>query len=160
MLIVDGPGAVGAIRLALRHAAGFKVVGTIDGRSSARSPLLELSPEVVLVDDMCQQTNAMARLREATGLAPDAIVVLLSGRMDSASLDDALIAGADAVISRGLHPATLGTLLREIVQGSVIHSPRRSRGEVRARIAANCGKQHSQRLAVVSHETPEARTIA
>jgi len=124
VVIADHPVAVQAIRLALRHTAGFRVLATLDGRASVRAGLSELQPEIVLIDEMCQRTNALARLREAEEAAPDATVVLLSGGMDASTLDDAFEAGAQAVISRQLHPLTLGTLLREVVHGTVVvHAP-------------------------------------
>jgi DNA-binding NarL/FixJ family response regulator len=121
LIIADHSFVVQAIRLALRQTAGFQVVGFVDGRVSARSSLTELNPDVVLVDDMQEPENALARLREVEDLLPDARTMLLTMRMDSDWLEDAFEAGADAVISKTVHPVTLGTLLREISQGNVVH---------------------------------------
>jgi DNA-binding NarL/FixJ family response regulator len=41
--------------------------------------------------------------------------------MDDDWLDEAFAAGAHAVISKTVHPVALGTLLREISQGNVVH---------------------------------------
>ena len=124
MLVADSAPVVQSIRVALRHTAGFRVVATVDGRSSARAALSELRPDVVIVDEMCQRTNALARLRESREAVPGTTVVLLSGGLEAAAIEAAIDAGADAVISRNLHAATLGTLLREIVNGNVVHAPR------------------------------------
>lgn len=132
VLIADHPMVVDAIRLALRHTAGFRVVASLDGRVPAGEQLSDVRPEVILVDEMCQRTNALARLREAACEVPDASIVLLTAGFDDAALDDAFEAGACAVISRQLHPVTLGTLLREVVHGNVVHAPRRARAEVAA----------------------------
>ena len=110
VVVADHPVVVQAIRLALRHTAGFRVAATLDGRSSVRERLATLQPDVILVDEMCQRTNAISRLREACELAPGAKIVLLSGGLDATALDDAFEAGAEAVISRHLHPVTLGSL--------------------------------------------------
>jgi DNA-binding NarL/FixJ family response regulator len=123
-VVADHPMVVQAIRLALRNTAGFRVVATLDGRAPVRIELAQLVPDVVLVDEMCQRTNAIARLREASEELPAAKLVLLSTALDGAALDDAFEAGAEAVVSRQLHPVTLGTLLREIVHGNVVHAPR------------------------------------
>ena len=123
-IVADHPMVVRAIRLALRNTAGFTVVATLDGRAPVRAQLAELLPDVVLVDEMCQRTNALARLREAADELPQAKVVLLTDGLDGGALDDAFDAGAEAVVSRQLHPVTLGTLLREVVHGSVVHAPR------------------------------------
>ena len=128
-VVADHPMVLRAIRLALRNTTGFRVVAALDGRASVRARLAELAPEIVLVDEMCQRTNALARLREASEELPGATTVLLSSGLDPAALDDAFEAGATTVISRALHPVTLGTLLREVVHGNVVHAPRAPRAE-------------------------------
>ena len=124
VIVADHPMVVQAIRLALRNTAGFRVVATLDGRAPIRGQLVAHHPDVVLVDEMCQRTNAEARLREAHEELPGAKLVLLSAGLEGGALDGAFDAGAEAVVSRQLHPVTLGTLLREIVHGNVIHAPR------------------------------------
>jgi DNA-binding NarL/FixJ family response regulator len=121
LIVADHSFVVQAIRLALRQTAGFQVVGFIDGRVSARQPLSELSPEVVLVDDMQEPENALARLAEVRELLPETRTLLLTLRMDPEWLEQAFEAGAHAVISKTVHPVALGTLLREISQGNVVH---------------------------------------
>ena len=59
-----------AIRLALRQSAGLQVVGVADGRQTARGQLVELKPEVVVLDDMQNREDALDRLREATTSCP------------------------------------------------------------------------------------------
>jgi DNA-binding NarL/FixJ family response regulator len=125
LLIADDPATVRTMRVALRNAATFKVVATVDGRQSIRRRVRNLAPSVVVVDEMCQRTNAWARLREVREETPDATIVLLSDGLGTAAVDDALQAGADAVISANLPPAQLATLLRAVVEGNVVHMPRR-----------------------------------
>jgi DNA-binding NarL/FixJ family response regulator len=121
MIVADHSFVVQAIRLALRQTAGFQVVGFFDGRGSVRNALQELKPDVVLVDDMQETDNALARLREIAEDAPQAKAMLLTLQMDSDWLEQAFEAGAQAVVSKTVHPVSLGTLLREISQGNVVH---------------------------------------
>jgi DNA-binding NarL/FixJ family response regulator len=121
MIVADHSFVVQAIRLALRQTAGFQVVGFFDGRGSVREALTQLRPDVVLVDDMQDNENALARLREIADDAPNAKALLLTLQMGSAWLDDAFDAGAHAVVSKTVHPVSLGTLLREISHGNVVH---------------------------------------
>ncbi len=125
MIVADHSFVVQAIRLALRQTAGFQVVGFVDGRGSVRDSLVELRPDVVLVDDMQESENALARLREIEVELPAAKALLLTMRMDSDWLDKAFGAGAHAVVSKTVHPVSLGTLLREISHGNVAlrHEP-------------------------------------
>ena len=82
VIVADHSLVVHAIRLALRQTAGFKVVGFFDGRSPPRHALSELRPDVVLVDDMQETENALARLREVAEDAPHAKSLLLTLQMD------------------------------------------------------------------------------
>jgi DNA-binding NarL/FixJ family response regulator len=127
LIVADHSLVVHAIRLALRQTAGFQVVGFLDGRVSIRAHLLELRPDVVLIDDMQNPADASARLREVADVLPDARALLLTMRMADDVLDDAFDAGADAVLSKSIHPVALGTLLRETVRGNVVHRYRRAR---------------------------------
>jgi DNA-binding NarL/FixJ family response regulator len=121
MIVADHSFVVQAIRLALRQTAGFQVVGFFDGRGSVRDALVQLKPDVVLVDDMQEKENALARLREITDESPEAKTLLLTLQMEAEWLDEAFEAGAQAVVSKTVHPVSLGTLLREISHGNVVH---------------------------------------
>ncbi len=127
VVVADDLAAVRSNRFALRQVACFRVVGTVDGRASVRTAVAQLQPQVVLVNDMCQRVNLMTRIRESADAAPEATVVVLSARVDAAAVDEALEAGAHAVIARDLPPSVLGTVLREVVRGSVAMSPRTRR---------------------------------
>jgi DNA-binding NarL/FixJ family response regulator len=121
MIVADHSFVVQSIRLALRQTAGFQVVGCFDGRSSVSRALTELRPDVVLVDDMQEPEYALARLGEVTEEAPDAKALLLTLRMDQEWLDSVFATGAHAVLSKAVHPVSLGTLLREISLGNIVH---------------------------------------
>jgi DNA-binding NarL/FixJ family response regulator len=121
MIVADHAFVVQAIRLALRQTSGFTVVGFYDGRGSVRDALTELQPDVVLVDDMQEVDDAIARLREIAEVAPDAKALLLTLAMAPERIDEAFEAGAHAVISKTVHPVALGTLLRETSLGNVVH---------------------------------------
>lgn len=132
LIVADRSMVVHSIRLALRQTAGFEVVGFVDGRVTVREALLEHRPDVVLVDELENPGEALSRLREASEHAPDAQIVLLTLRMQDSWLADVFEAGADAVLSKSMHPVSLGTTLREVVRGNVVHryeSPRRAAAE-------------------------------
>jgi len=121
LIIADHSLVIHGIRLALRQTAGFQVAGFVDGRVPVAGTLERVSPDVVLMDDMQEPEHALARLREVAAVRPDAKCVLLTTRMDDEWLGEAFEAGASAVISKSVHPVALGTLLREIAQGNVVH---------------------------------------
>jgi DNA-binding NarL/FixJ family response regulator len=121
LIIADHSLVIHGIRLALRQTAGFQVAGFVDGRVPVTGTLERIAPDVVLMDDMQEPEHALARLREVAAVRPDAQCVLLTMRMDDEWLGEAFEAGAQAVISKSVHPVALGTLLREISQGNVVH---------------------------------------
>jgi DNA-binding NarL/FixJ family response regulator len=142
LIVADHSLVAHSIRLALKQTAGFRVVGVIDGRMTARDALMDLRPDVVLVDDMHdpretgpqRPDHAFARLREAAEHAPNAQRLLLTLRMGEERLSDVFEAGAHAVLSKSMHPVSLGTMLREVVRGNVVHRYERRP----AAVAADC----------------------
>ncbi|MEA2358410.1 MAG: hypothetical protein QOI62_1670 [Solirubrobacteraceae bacterium] len=142
LIVADHSLVAHSIRLALKQTAGFRVVGVIDGRKTARDALMDLRPDVVLVDDMHdpresvaqRADHAFARLREAADHAPNAQRLLLTLRMDDERLNDVFEAGAHAVLSKSMHPVSLGTMLREVVRGNIVHRYERRP----AAVAADC----------------------
>jgi DNA-binding NarL/FixJ family response regulator len=126
MIVADNSFAAQSIRLALRQTAGFQVVGFIDGSAPITPRVNERDPDVVVIDDTHEPEHAKARLEELVALLPDAKRVFLTLRMDDHTLSEVFEAGADAVISKSVHPVSLATLLREISRDAVVHVPRRS----------------------------------
>ncbi|MGH2919527.1 MAG: response regulator transcription factor [Solirubrobacteraceae bacterium] len=129
LIVADHSLVAHSIRLALKQTAGFQVVGIVDGRVEARDALYDLRPDVVLVDDMHDPRSddmhdtdhALARLREAAKHAPHAKRLLLTLRMSEEWMNDAFDAGSHAVLSKSMHSVSLGTMLREVVRGNVVH---------------------------------------
>lgn len=121
LIVAEHSFAIQAIRLALRQTTGFEVIGFVDGRKPVRGTVIELKPDVVVIDDMQDMEHALARLRELAEEAPTAMSLLLTLRVDSQSLEMAFAAGAHAVISKTVHPVSLGTLMHEIAYHNVVH---------------------------------------
>src|SRR5436190_4408694 len=109
------------MRLVLHEAGGLELMGVLDGDRTLRSQLLELLPDVVIIDDLQSAGATLDRLREAADAVPRARRLLLSARTEDEWVEAALDAGADAVIWKTLRPMALGTLLRETVRGNIVH---------------------------------------
>ena len=123
LIVADNSFAAQSVRLALRQTAGFQVIGFVDGSVAISPKAAELEPDVIVVDDTHEPEHAIARLQELTSLVPNAKRVFLTMRMDDDRLADVFEAGAEAVISKAVHPVSLATLLREISRDAVIHVP-------------------------------------
>jgi DNA-binding NarL/FixJ family response regulator len=133
MIVADNSFAAQSIRLALRQTSGFQVIGFVDGSIPLGARVAELPADVVLVDDMQEPERAIARLEELTTMLPSAKRIFLTIRMDDDTLNSAFEAGAEAVVSKAVHPVSLATLLREISRDAVIHAPRRASAAKSAR---------------------------
>jgi DNA-binding NarL/FixJ family response regulator len=121
LIVAARPSAGEAIRLAMRQAGRLEVLGYVNGRASADAAIRLARPDLILVDDMDCAPDAVARIREARVAAPQATIVLLAHDLQAAWLADAMDAGADALVSKAMHPGSLGTLVREIAAGRVFH---------------------------------------
>jgi DNA-binding NarL/FixJ family response regulator len=127
LIIADHSFVMQSVRLALRQTSGLEVAGWVDGHHSVRAHLFEQGPDVVLVDDMQDREDALERLREVASIVPDAKLFFLTLSMEADSLEEAFDAGADAALSKTVHPIALGTLLRETVRSNIIHRFRRTK---------------------------------
>ena len=136
VLIADSAAALRSVRFVLRNSGQFRVVASLDGRVPVRPTLEKLRPHLVLVDQMCQRTNSLARIREVSSEMPLCMVIVLTDARDAAYCRDALEAGADAVLCRRLHPATFATLLGEVLNGSMVSVPRLRAGSLAAHAPA------------------------
>jgi DNA-binding NarL/FixJ family response regulator len=126
MIVADNSFAAQSIRLALRQTAGFQVVGFVDGSVPVIPRVAELCPDLVVIDDTQEPEHARRRLEELVQLVPTAKRVFLTLRMDDTTIGQAFDSGADAVISKSVHPLSLATLLREITRDAVVHIPRKA----------------------------------
>jgi DNA-binding NarL/FixJ family response regulator len=126
MIVADNSFAAQSIRLALRQTAGFQVIGFVDGSAPISTQAASLAPDIVVIDETQEPEHAMARLVELASMVPTAKRVYLSMGMDETRLELAFTAGAEAVISKSVHPVGLATLLREISRDTIVHAPRRA----------------------------------
>ncbi len=120
LIVADSSLIVETIRLSMRTAAELKVIGEVDGRISIRHQLRCHEPDIVLIDEMQGEANALARIWESRDEDPDATIVMLTMRMDEAWLARALSAGADACVSKSAHLPSLDTIILEIVNRNVV----------------------------------------
>jgi DNA-binding NarL/FixJ family response regulator len=91
-------------------------------RASAAG-ICKTDAEVVLVDE-CDDLDGVLGLIRAIKERDERIwIVVLAVRMEGDWLKRALEAGASGAISKVIQPAALATLLREAVEGHLVHSP-------------------------------------
>jgi DNA-binding NarL/FixJ family response regulator len=123
VLVADSSLMVEAIRVAFRASGEFKLVGYANGRRTAARTILDAQPDVILLDDMEQSEQAIALLQQIRSEDRDVAVLALSAQLDAAWLDRVFGAGATAVISKSTRPSILATLVRETLNGHIVHRP-------------------------------------
>jgi DNA-binding NarL/FixJ family response regulator len=121
VVVADNSLIIEAIQIGLRRSGGFTILGRTDGRSTSLRTVLDARPDVVLVDDMQGSARAMPLIRDFRAADEQLAIILLTVRMDHEWLDQAFEAGATGAISKLVHPVALGTLIRETVNGNVVH---------------------------------------
>jgi DNA-binding NarL/FixJ family response regulator len=121
LIVADSSLIVESIRAALRKSNEFAVLGHADGRGCSAATIAEAAPDVVLVDDMGHSDLALSLVESIRACDERTMVLLLTVRMDEEWLHDAFAAGAHGAISKAIRPAALATLVRETVDGHVVH---------------------------------------
>jgi DNA-binding NarL/FixJ family response regulator len=100
---------VPAMQFALEFAPDANVLGVIHGQGRVGEAIRQARPDVVIVDGVHRVQPHAQRLPEIREEAPGAMIVLLSGPLDEASLRAALEAGAVVCISASLPVAEVQT---------------------------------------------------
>ena len=122
LIIVDNGLTAEAIRHEMRHAPSCRVLGYVNGRTPCAMTITDAAPDLVIVDDMSDETATLGRIREVRGAAPEAKIVLLTVRMEASWLSEASAAGINSAINKSAPPATVGLLIREVAAGNVFHT--------------------------------------
>ncbi len=121
LVVANQSGIVYAFRRVLRQTSGFTLVGYVAGHAPIGAIVADARPDVVIVDDLGAPAEAVKRIAEVHGALPGAKVVLLVPDTSQDWVEDAVRAGAHAVLSKTIDPVSAGTLLREIVRGTIFH---------------------------------------
>jgi DNA-binding NarL/FixJ family response regulator len=100
---------VHAMRFALEFAPDANVFGVIHGQGRVGETIRQARPDVVIVDGVHRLQPHAQRLPEIREEAPGAMIILLSGPLDDASLRTALEAGAVVCMSASLPVAEVET---------------------------------------------------
>ncbi|MBN1527626.1 MAG: response regulator transcription factor [Thermoleophilaceae bacterium] len=120
VIVADSSLIVETIRLALRASGDLEVIGRLNGRTEIRGSLRLRRPHVVLVDEMVDPRNALARIAECRDELPDATVMALADRVEAPWTAEALSAGADACVSKASNLPGLGAIIREVVNRNIV----------------------------------------
>ena len=138
-VVADNALIVEAIQSGLRCNTTFEFLGYVDPRRTSVQTIIDAAPNVVLVDDMDQAEAAIRLIGDLHGRDETITLMVLAIRMDGAWLDRAFEAGAGGAISKAVHPVALATLVRETLNGNLVHAPKKLLSDTGARRDAVAG---------------------
>jgi DNA-binding NarL/FixJ family response regulator len=140
-VVADNSLIVEAIAIGLRKSGEFTLLGHVDGRTGSVRAIIDAGPDVVLIDDMDGSNQAIELVEQIKQEQNDVAVIVLTTSMESDWLDAIFGAGAAGAISKATHPAALATLVRETIDGHVVHVHKSSGAARSARPAAVTAEQ-------------------
>jgi len=123
VIVADNSLIVEAVRIGFRASCEFQLVGYANGRTTGARTILDAHPDAILLDDMDRSQRSIELLRAIRSEDRTVAILMLSIQLDEAWLDQAFGAGATAVISNATQPAALVTLMRETLNGHIVHRP-------------------------------------
>lgn len=121
IVVADNSLIFGAIAIGLRESGEFKLVAHVDASTASARTILDLAPDVVLIDDMDQSEPILDLIRQIEVERPQVAVIVLMMVMDAQWLESLFDAGATAAISKAAHPVALATLVRETISRHVVY---------------------------------------
>ncbi|HEY7983635.1 MAG TPA: response regulator transcription factor [Ktedonobacterales bacterium] len=113
----DDPTARAALRHALAGHPGIAVVGAVAYGSELRLLLATTAPDLVLLDALLRDDNALDIIRAVRHTHPGVKVVVATHQHGGPLMLAALRAGAHAYLDRAMDPAALVVALRLVAQG-------------------------------------------
>jgi DNA-binding NarL/FixJ family response regulator len=143
VVVADNSLIVEAIAIGLRKSGAFKLLGHVNARTDSLQAIVEAAPDVVLVDDLEGSDESVDLVARIKAEQDRVAVIVLATSMDPDWLDAIFAAGAAGAISKATHPAALATLVRETIDGHVVHVYK-SAGVARAARPATAAAEQSR----------------
>ena len=121
VFIADDHGLVlQALRLALEPHPEIEIVGEAKSGSEVLPRVAETNPDLVLLDIRMPGLDGLQVLDRLQKLYPEIKVVMLSGVDDPELATEALRRGAKAFLGKGIDPADVAPVLRQVFEGTLV----------------------------------------
>jgi DNA-binding NarL/FixJ family response regulator len=104
------------LALALELAGGFEVVGEAADGNEAIAQASVHQPDILLLDLAMPVLDGLQALPHIRELAPESLVVVLSGFGAEAMGEEAVRLGATTYVQKGVNPTELAEQLRALVR--------------------------------------------
>ncbi|TQM79975.1 LuxR family two component transcriptional regulator [Saccharothrix saharensis] len=132
-------------RLILQAAGDIEVVATPTGAQAVREISL-LKPDLVLLDIRMPDVDGLTILRQLQGLTPPPVVAMLTTFDSDEYIAMALRSGAAGFILKDTGPEQLAQMVRTLVSGGVVLSPKVTRTVVDGYLGSGAGSQASEQV--------------
>jgi two-component system nitrate/nitrite response regulator NarL len=109
-----------AVRFALEPEAEIEIVGEAKSGSEVLPRVAETEPDIVLLDIRMPGLDGLQLLDRLGKQYPETKVVILSGVEEPELAAEALRRGAKAFLGKGIDPADVAPVLRQVVEGEVV----------------------------------------
>lgn len=119
-LVGDEAIVLHAIRLGLEPEPDLEIVGHTVSGSDALPGVAETRPDVVLLDAGALGLDELRLLDDLRKRCPQTKVVVLSSVEDAAIALEALRHGARAFLGKGVDPAQVAPLIRQVAEGQLV----------------------------------------
>ena len=124
VLLVDDHEVVRlGLRTLLDQEADIEVVGEAGTAAEAVGQVLNLAPDVVLLDVRMPGRSGVDACREIKSSRPQTRVIMLTSYTDDQALFDAIGAGADGYVLKQIGTQELVGALRRAARGENLHDP-------------------------------------
>ncbi|MBV8220557.1 MAG: response regulator transcription factor [Solirubrobacterales bacterium] len=110
-----------AIRSGLHESGAFDLLGYTDAYKATARLIEGTGAEVVLMDEADQSERALVLIRNIRDTMDSIGIIVLAVQLTGEWLQRAFEAGATGAISKAVHPAALATLVREALNGHIVH---------------------------------------
>jgi DNA-binding NarL/FixJ family response regulator len=124
VLLVDDHAVVRHGLADLLTGAGLEVVGSLEDGALAEAAVLELEPDLVLMDLSMPNMDGIDATRAVLAARPGTKVIILTSFAEHARLHAALEAGAVGYLLKDAEPEDILRALRDAAAGGVPLSPR------------------------------------
>jgi two-component system, NarL family, response regulator DevR len=115
---------IDAVRAAFAaDADDIEVVGEATSTADVLSQVPGVLPDVVLLDIGMPGSDGLSCLRTLRALYPKVKVIMLSGNDNDAVKQTAMRLGASAFVSKLVDPRDLASVVRQVVEGTVVVPP-------------------------------------
>jgi DNA-binding NarL/FixJ family response regulator len=121
IVVADNSLIVEAIRSGLQESGAFELLGYTDVYNATARLIGGAGADVVLLDEADQSELALGLIRKIREETDHVGIIVLAVQLTGEWLQRAFEAGATGAISKAVHPSALATLVREALNGHIVH---------------------------------------